>query len=102
MLKKLLLVFLLSSCCFSLFSSNQIIWTWNETDEKVAWYRYQINDDSSNSWIYIPNIPQKRYIIIDVDSSVTEYVLYIQSSYDGINWSDSAKSIVSTDSYNTI
>lgn len=102
-MKKLFLFFtLLFVGLFNLvFASNKIIWTWEENDPKVAWYRYQINqnNENENSWTYLENIPSKRYIIVKVDSSLTEYVLYIQSSYDGVNWSESARSIVSTDAF---
>ena len=102
-MKKLFLFFTLFFliCVSSLFASNKIIWTWEENDPKVAWYRYQINqmDESETAWTYLENIPSKRYVMIKADSSITEYVLYIQASYDGINWSESARSIVSTDAF---
>ena len=100
--KLVVFLFFILFSSLPLFASKKIIWTWDEVDTKVSWYRYQVNklDEFDRAWTYIANIPSKRYVIVDVDDNVSEYVLYIQSSYDGVSWSETARSVVDTYAFN--
>ena len=67
-----------------------VTWQWESNDLKITQYRYQLDGETEGGWIV-------------VDASVTsfeatgldpysDYTLYLQSTYDGENWSDTASS----------
>jgi hypothetical protein len=68
-----------------------ITWEWLLEDPLVTTFRYQVDGENADAWTV-------------VDSSVTSYTqrgldgtiahtLYLQQSYDGVNFSDSAQSV---------
>ena len=58
-------------------------------------YRYQIGGEDPDGWTVLPQDTDSLEISgLDADS---EYTLYLQRSYDGINWSPSATSTAKAD-----
>lgn len=80
----LFLLFVISSA-FAKSNATKVQWTWSSSDENVKYFRYQLNGEDDNNWTV-------------VDSSITSVFLetkdkdsiYVQASYDGINWSVSS------------
>lgn len=80
----LLTVLILLLSASSLCARGSLKWTWYSQDEKVSYYRYQLDTEEENNWTI-------------VDSSVTTVTLpktelntlYVQASYDGVIWSTS-------------
>ena len=65
-------------------------WSWLLDDPDISAFRYQIDSESDDGWTVLP--ADTDSITIDgLDSSV-EYAFYLQRSYDGENWSESAVS----------
>ena len=65
-------------------------WSWLLDDPDISAFRYQIDSESDEGWTVLP--ADTDSITIDgLDSSV-EYAFYLQRSYDGENWSESAVS----------
>ena len=70
-------------------------WAWTLDDPDVTAYRYQVGGENPDSWTVLP---------ADTDSlelsgldAAGEYTLYLQRSYDGVNWSPSAVSTAKAD-----
>ena len=88
-MKKILSILLLLLVSVSLFAVElNMDWTWETNDEEVKFFRFQLNGEDESLWTV-------------VDSSVTTYsengldgtktnTFYLQQSYDGNNWSESA------------
>ncbi len=82
-LKRIALILLLLSFVLGSLTADQVIWTWHCNDH-VNYFRYKLNGQEAENWTV-------------VDSSITNVqlqahsgdVLYVQSSYDGVNWSTS-------------
>ncbi len=63
---------------------STVKWAWHSHDERVKWFRYQLNAEKEDGWTV-------------VDSTITSAnfpdsegnILYVQASFDGINWSAS-------------
>ncbi len=67
-----------------------VSWEWLLDDPDVTAYRYQLNGEEEDGWTVVSG---------DTDSYTAEgldpyqsYTLYLQRSYDGVNWSESAAS----------
>ena len=70
-------------------------WEWALDDPDVTMYRYQIGGEDPDGWTVLPQDTDSLEISgLDADS---EYTLYLQRSYDGINWSPSATSTAKAD-----
>ena len=70
-----------------------VSWEWLLDDPDVTAYRYQLNGEEEDGWTVVSG---------DTDSYTAEgldpyqsYTLYLQRSYDGVNWSESAVSTAS-------
>lgn len=76
------LVLVFVSAVFSLYAETTLKWSWYSQDERISSYRWQLGGEEDGKWTV-------------VDSSVTTLilaspesdVLYVQASYDGVNWS---------------
>lgn len=64
-----------------------ITWEWEQADEQVTEFRYQLNDQDPDGWIIVDS-SVTSYTIGPVQDS-QEYTLYLQQSYDGSSWSES-------------
>jgi hypothetical protein len=75
-----------------IFATNvAITWEWMIDDPQVTGFRYQLNDENSENWVVVSG-DTTMVIIQDLEGSA-EYSLYLQQTFDGVNWSDSAVSV---------
>ncbi len=65
-----------------------ITWEWSVDDPQVTTFRYQIGGEDPDKWIVV-NADQTTYTVEGLDGSQS-YTLYLQQSYDGVNFSTSA------------
>ncbi len=68
-----------------------VTWQWVLSDTKVTAYRYQMNGEKDGKWIVVDG-RTSSYTASGLDPYL-DYTLYLQASYDGVNWSESASSI---------
>lgn len=68
-----------------------VSWKWSHEDLDVAYYRYQLNGESEEGWTVVSN-SVLSYEASDLDP-YSSYSLYLQCSYDGENWSESAVAV---------
>ncbi len=89
--KKLLMVLVVLACLLAPVLAVQtmsVTWTWNHDDQDVNYYRYQMNGEIDDEWTVVPNTVLS-YSATELDPYLG-YTLYLQCSYDGENWSESA------------
>ena len=67
-----------------------VSWQWLLSDPDVTAYRYQLNGEVEDGWTVVDG-KTDTYSATDLDP-YQDYTLYLQCSYDGINWSESATS----------
>ncbi len=67
-----------------------ITWEWLNIDPDVAFFRYQVDSEAEDGWTIVPS-DVTTYTAEMLDGSQS-YALYLQQSYDGIWWSESAVS----------
>lgn len=63
-------------------------WMW-KTDEKIKKFRFKVNNDDPSYWDHVVNGDVTTHSIRGVKPGEV-YTLYLQQSYDGENWSDTA------------
>ncbi len=63
----------------------KVEWKWNSSDEKVKYFRYQLNSEEEGTWTVIDSTNTRVFL-----ETSSGDVLYVQASYDGIHWSDSS------------
>ena len=68
-------------------------WEWLLDDPDVTAYRYQLGGEDPDGWIVV-SADTSTYRAEGLDP-YQDYTLYIQRSYDGENWSESAASTAS-------
>jgi len=88
--KILVLVTLCLVCTMSLFATQEIMitWEWEPADEQVSAFRYQVNGENPDKWTVVDaSVTEYQYGPVADDES---YILYVQQSYDGEQWSSSA------------
>ncbi len=68
-----------------------VTWKWSHDDQNVSYYRYQLNNESEEGWTVVPNTVLS-YDATELDP-YQSYTLYLQCSYDGENWSESAVAV---------
>ncbi len=65
-----------------------ITWKWTSGgDSSVRYFRYQLNGEKEEGWTVVENTVGEVHL--DVDTHAT---MYVQASYDGLNWSNSTSS----------
>lgn len=67
-----------------------VSWEWLLSDPDVTAYRYQLNGEAEDGWTVVDG-KTSVYTATGLDP-YSDYTLYLQCSYDGINWSESASS----------
>ena len=72
-----------------------VTWEWALTDPDVTAYRYQLNGEDPDGWTVLSG-DTSSLELSDLEAE-KEYTLYLQSSYDGKNWSESATSVAKAD-----
>lgn len=89
MRKKILIFLILLLSLTFLYSENvNITWFWDFDDFDVEYFRYQLDGEEDNNWTEVDSFTTDvTYSGLDGDIIHT---LYLQQSYDGINWSPSA------------
>ncbi|MCH3918696.1 MAG: hypothetical protein LKE40_14800 [Spirochaetia bacterium] len=85
----LALLLLLPSMVFA--TEVAITWEWMQDDPNVTWFRYQLDGQDSSKWTVVP-ADTTSYTVQHLDGSKS-YTLYLQQSYDGMNWSGSSNSV---------
>jgi len=68
-----------------------ITWEWMIDDPQVTGFRYQLDDENPDNWIVVDGNTTTA-VFQNLDGS-KEYALYLQQTFDGIDWSDSAVSV---------
>jgi hypothetical protein len=68
-----------------------VTWEWLLDDPEVTSFRYQLNGEEDGNWTVVDAFVTS-YTEYDLDSSVP-HSLYLQQSYDGIHFSESAVSV---------
>ena len=89
-MKKIILVSLIvvSTVAGVFAASYSNTWSWSTTDEKVNFFRYQL-ESQDNEWTVVDKT-QTQVTFDDMDDSI--HTLYVQMSYDGENWGPSSSS----------
>ena len=67
-------------------------WSWILDDPDVTAYRYQLDGEDPDGWTEVSGDTDS--VTIENLDAEKEYTLYLQRSYDGVNWSGSAKCTV--------
>ncbi len=68
-----------------------ITWNWTATQEGISAFRYQMDGELDGAWTVV-DASVTSYETGPVDATVT-HVLYVQQSFDGINWSASGSTV---------
>ena len=79
----LLIVLILLVSLFPLNAADTIEWLWNSQDERVSYYRYQLNGEAEGKWTVVDSS------VTSISLPLEDSTLYVQASYDGVNWSES-------------
>ncbi|MGD1815514.1 MAG: hypothetical protein ACPKNR_00645 [Pleomorphochaeta sp.] len=73
------------------FATDVVItWEWMLDDPQITGFRYQLNGEDPENWVVV-DANTTSCAIQNLDGS-KEYTLYLQQTYDGVNWSPSASS----------
>ncbi len=91
--KKILLAIAIIAVVLSPIFAAQVMnvtWQWSLDDKDVTAYRYQLNSESDEGWTVVGG-DVSQYNATSLDP-YTDYTLYLQASYDGSLWSESAAS----------
>lgn len=94
-MKKFIALVFMMIVAVSLFASyipRDVTWSWESGDEAVAYYRYQLDGTTPEGWIVVPST-NTSYTLLDADAS-RDYTLYLECSYDGYTWSDTASQTI--------
>ena len=70
-------------------------WTWNLDDPAVTAYRYQLGGEEPDGWTELSG--DTASIELEGLDAAEAHTLYLQRSYDGVNWSPSAVSTAKAD-----
>ena len=95
-MKKLskVLLFIAIVLCISLPLSAakmmNVTWQWLLHDPYVTSYRYQLDGENEDGWTVV-SADTDTYVAVGLDP-YKDYTLYLQCTYDGSIWSESAKS----------
>ena len=68
-----------------------ITWEWMLDDPQITGFRYQLDGEDPDNWTVVDSMTSSC-VIENLDGS-KEYTLYLQQTYDGVNWSPSAVSV---------
>ena len=64
-------------------ASDTIEWLWHSQDERVSYYRWQLNGEEEGKWTVVDSS------VTSISLPLEDSTLYVQASYDGVNWSES-------------
>ena len=90
--KVIFIVLLLATVILPLSAKKLMVvsWQWQLSDPDVTEYRYQLNSENEDGWTVV-DAKTSSYTADGLDP-YSDYTLYLQCSYDGVNWSLSASS----------
>ena len=71
---------------------DKVVWTWNNEDENVLFFRYQRDGEKEGGWTILNASTTK----ISLPYHEGDNWLYLQESYDGANWSESYVGVYQT------
>ena len=104
-MKKIVICIVFALLSLSLFAADEIIpsnekkdvvlvasWIW-KTNDNVKSFRFKINNDDPTYWDHVVDGDVTSYSIRGVKEGEV-YTMYIQQTYDGENWSESAVSTI--------
>lgn len=74
----------------SLLSSVPVTWHWATDDEAVNYFRYRLD---SSEWVVTDNTVTS--FVYEEGEPGVDYTLYLEASYDGRNWSETAEKCIS-------
>ncbi len=90
--KRSLMLVALVLFAVSLFAAPVVVtWEWMLEDPNVTTFRYQIDGENPDGWTVVDS-SVTSYTVKGLDGSKA-YTLYLQQSYDGENFSGSAKAV---------
>lgn len=95
MLKRIfvvLLVVLVATFTVSSAVELTATWKWKPSVPGVEYFRYQLNREIPGNWNVVPK-EVTSFTAERLDGSV-DNVLFLQQSFDGINWSESAADVI--------
>ena len=84
----ILSVMLLSLSMLFAAQEMSVTWEWLLDDPEVNYYRYQLNGTEDDGWTVVSG-DTGVYVAEGLDP-YADYTLYLQRSYDGVNWSETA------------
>lgn len=84
----ILSVMLLSLSAVFAAQEMSVTWEWLLDDPEVNYYRYQLNGTDDDGWTVVSG-DTGLYVAEGLDP-YQNYTLYLQRSYDGVNWSETA------------
>ncbi len=89
MMKRLLalLVILIFAMSAAFALDGIVTWIWYVNDWDVQYYRYQLDGEDDDKWTVVEWDVSE--VTLELDVSVV-HTLYLQQSYDGVNWSVSS------------
>lgn len=84
----ILSVMLLSVSMLFAAQEMSVTWEWLLDDPEVNYYRYQLNGTDEDGWTVVSG-DTATYVAEGLDP-YQDYTLYLERSYDGVNWSETA------------
>lgn len=84
----ILSVMLLSISMLFAAQEMSVTWEWLLDDPEVNYYRYQLNGTDEDGWTVVSG-DTATYLAEGLDP-YQDYTLYLERSYDGVNWSETA------------
>lgn len=88
-MKKILVALLLILFLSPIFANEVMIeWQWDLVDEEISYFRYQLDGETEEDWTVVDSSVDS-FTLGPVDSQ-NIHSLYLQQSYDGELWSESA------------
>lgn len=90
MRKRILIVALLLAALVAPVFAAQVTveWNWVKNDPAVQYFRYQLDGEADDAWTVV-DADTTSYSVSGLDATGS-YTLYLQQSYDGVYWSESA------------
>ena len=82
-----LLVVLVFATAAAFALDGIVTWVWYVNDWDVQYYRYQLDGEDDDKWTVVGW--DVNEVTLELDVSVV-HTLYLQQSYDGVNWSVSS------------
>ena len=85
----LMIAALLIALALPLFAVQATVdWQWEMNDPDVQYFRYQLDGEADDAWTVV-DADTTSYSVSGLDATGS-YTLYLQQSYDGVYWSESA------------